>query len=241
MTIEEIIAAGIEARNKCYYNNPPYTYISGTAYIEWLFSSTRFLKTMYPDDFQVQKYEEIAGRANGNDPALFDKLIAILKAINDYPPQIKSEDIETFLELVFENFHRCAHVLLNRHDARGTLEITDEYDVQDLVHGILRLFVNDVRPEECNPSYAGANSRTDFYLPEHEIFVEVKMTRSSLKDKEVGEQLIIDAARYKSRCKTLICFVYDKGGYLKNPFGLKNDLEKLSSDGLSVRVYISPL
>ena len=37
----------------------------------------------------------------------------------------------------------------------------------------------------------------DFLLKDDEISIEVKMTRDGLKDKELGEQLIIDIAKYK--------------------------------------------
>ena len=42
----------------------------------------------------------------------------------------------------------------------------------------------------------------DFLLKNEEISIEVKMTRDGLKDKELGEQLIIDIAKrhYKIFC-----------------------------------------
>jgi hypothetical protein len=53
----------------------------------------------------------------------------------------------------------------------------DEYDVQDIFHALLRLFVDDIREEEWTPSYAGGASRMDFLLPELETVVEIKKTR----------------------------------------------------------------
>ena len=122
------------------------------------------------------------------------------------------------------------------------MEITDEYDVQDLLNAILRLHFEDVRPEEWTPSYAGGNNRMDFLLKNEEISIEVKMTRNGLKDKELGEQLIIDIAKYKAHpnCKTLYCYVFDPDGHIRNPRGLENDLTK-EHDGLDVKVYIRPL
>ena len=35
-----------------------------------------------------------------------------------------------------------------RHDGRSTLEIRDEYDVQDLLQGLLKIDFEIVRPEE---------------------------------------------------------------------------------------------
>ena len=164
-----------------------------------------------------------------------------MHAIRELPRVEHSVEIESILEKIFVNFHRCTRSILNRHANRETLEIKDEYDVQDLLEGILRLFVEDVRPEDYVPSYAGGNSRTDFYLPKYNMYIETKMTRDGLKDKEVGEQLIIDIARYREKCSKLICFVYDKESVLKNPCGLINDLQKLSTEKLAVQVYIAPL
>ena len=83
----------------------------------------------------------------------------------------------------------------------------DEYDVQDLLHALLRIFFKDIRPEEWVPSYAGSSSRMDFLLHQEEIVIEVKMTRDGLKQKELVDQLLIDIARYEKHpgCKTLIC------------------------------------
>jgi hypothetical protein len=72
--------------------------------------------------------------------------------------------------------------------------------------------------------------------------IEIKKTREKLTHKEVGEQLIIDIARYKSHpdCKNLICFVYDPERRIKNPRGIENDLSK-TTDGLGVKVFIRPI
>ncbi|MFC1959027.1 hypothetical protein ACFLV6_03875 [Chloroflexota bacterium] len=99
-----------------------------------------------------------------------------------------------------------------------------------------------MRPEEWSPSYAGSSSRMDFLLKNESLVVEVKRTRDSLRDKNVGEQLIIDIARYKAHpdCKTLVCFIYGPEGLISNPTGLENDLNKLSNNELKVSVYVTP-
>jgi len=146
------------------------------------------------------------------------------------------------LERLFNRFHQVAGQLRNRHDDRQTIDVKDEYDVQDLLHGLLKIFFDDIRPEEWTPSYAGSSSRMDFLLKLEKLVVEVKRASDSLRDKQVGEQLIIDAAKYKEHpdCKTLVCFVYDPEGKIGNPAGLENDLAKLSSSDLQVKVFICP-
>ncbi|HEX8214783.1 MAG TPA: hypothetical protein VF582_04845 [Allosphingosinicella sp.] len=109
------------------------------------------------------------------------------------------------------------------------------------VHALLKLHFDDVRPEEWAPSYAGRASRLDFLLKNEKIVVEVKKTRPSLKAGELGEQLIVDRARYEHHpdCETLVCFVYDPEGRIGNPVGLERDLEAYGGK-LKVRVIVAP-
>jgi hypothetical protein len=117
----------------------------------------------------------------------------------------------------------------------------DEYDVQDLVGAILALDFDDVRREEWTPSYAGGASRVDFLLKAEQIVVEVKMTRAGLTDRRLGEELVIDIARYRVHpdSRTLVCLVFDPSHYIRNPAGLVRDLEDLG-DPPWVRVLVTP-
>lgn len=138
-------------------------------------------------------------------------------------------------------FHEVAKQLRIRHANRTTVDIQDEYDVQDLMHALLRIFFDDVRDEEWTPSYAGGAARMDFLLPDDQTVLEVKKTRNGLGSKEVGEQLIIDIAKYQQhpKCKRLICFVYDPDGRISNARGLEKDLSKKHGD-LGVGVLVVP-
>ncbi len=149
---------------------------------------------------------------------------------------------EKVISETFDNFHSFCRQLINRHNGRDTFSINDEYDVQDLLHCILKLHFKDVREEEYTPSYAGSSTRMDFLLKDENIVIEVKKTRKGLTDKEIGEQLILDVAHYKNHpnCKFLKCFVYDPENLVKNPRGLETDLNKLSDDLMSVELFIRP-
>lgn len=150
-------------------------------------------------------------------------------------------DARELVENVCRRFHRVAQQVRERHDHRSTLQIADEYDVQDLMHSLLVMLFDDVRPETWTPNYAGNASRTDFILWAERIVVEVKMTRQNLKQREVSNQLIIDKERYKvePRCQTLICFVYDPDGWCENPAALENDLAQDQSPRTIVIVHSS--
>ncbi|PZP48330.1 MAG: hypothetical protein DI598_10075 [Pseudopedobacter saltans] len=143
---------------------------------------------------------------------------------------------------IFDNFHVFCNQLKNRHNKRDTIYVADEYDVQDLLHCILKLHFRDVREEEYTPSYGGSSTRMDFLLKNENIVIEVKKTRNNLSDKEVGEQLILDIAHYRNHpnCKILKCFVYDPENKIKNPRGLENDINKLSDENMNVELYVRP-
>jgi hypothetical protein len=145
------------------------------------------------------------------------------------------------LDRLVSRFHAVAVQLRDRHDSRTTLDANDEYDVQDLMHALLWLDFDDVRKEEWVPSYAGSASRTDFLLPQIDTVIEVKKTRAGLNDKIIGEQLIVDIARYRKhpQCRRLVCFVYDPEGRVANPVGIENDLNQ-GDHGIEVKVSILP-
>ena len=123
-------------------------------------------------------------------------------------------------------FREVADQLAKRHDNRETLTISDEYDVQDLMHALLWVDFQDVRAEEHTPSYAGGSSRIDFILKREQLALEIKFAREGKKAKQIGDELLIDIAHYREHrdVKVLICFVYDPGRRIQNPNGLEGDL-----------------
>jgi hypothetical protein len=148
---------------------------------------------------------------------------------------------EQTLQTVFDRFHLTVRQLRHRHDGRPTLDVQNEYDVQELLHAILRIFFDDIRPEEWTPSYAGGSSRMDFLLKDVQTVIEVKKSRKGLTAKLLGDELLVDISRYKAHpdWKKLVCFVYDPEGQIANPRALENDLSKAGQD-IEVRVYIRP-
>ena len=166
--------------------------------------------------------------------------IQILKNLSQEQPETLS-GIENIVQIC-NSFHTVARQLRERHSNRETLTIDDEYDVQDLFHALLKIFFNDVRPEDSVPGYAGASSRVDFLIPQEKIVVEIKKTRNGLGAKEIGSQLLIDIARYQSHpnCRNLVCFVYDPEAKIGNPKGLENDLNNLSNEKINIIVLIRP-
>jgi len=155
--------------------------------------------------------------------------------------EIKHEPIDS-LKKIFEGFHTVVKQLRVRHGQRETLDVKDEYDVQDLLHALLKAQFRDVRPEEWAPSYANGSSRMDFLLKNEQIIIEVKMTRDSMKDRDLVDQLIVDRERYSTHpdCKTIVCFVYDPLGRISNPDSIRTDMGDTESE-IPVFIEIRPI
>lgn len=172
-------------------------------------------------------------------------LQSMIEELQEYPPtvlqSIQEEPEVNRVSRICQRFHLVARQLCQRHDSRPTLEVQDEYDVQDLLHALLKIEFDDVRAEEWTPSYAGKSSRMDFLLKHEQVVVETKKTRKDLGQKQIGDELIIDIARYKSHpdCKLLFCFVYDPDGRIANPTGIERDLS-IEKPGFKVQVLIAP-
>lgn len=145
------------------------------------------------------------------------------------------------IENVCDKFHQIVRQLRARHAHRTTLDVQDEYDVQDLLHALLLLHFADIRPEEWTPSYAGKSSRMDFLVKREQVVIETKKAGEGLGAKELGSQLIEDIARYKQHpdCNTLVCFVYDPDGWITNPRGIEADLRRTEGRP-RVEVWIRP-
>ena len=193
---------------------------------------------------------EISKQENISDKTLYNWRNKVKTSGQPVPCKTKTTEdwsVETKLaaianvERIIKRFHKVARQLRSRYADRPAIEIEDEYDVQDVFHALLKLFFDDVRPEEYTPSYAGSASRVDFLLKSEQIIIEIKKTRKGLAAKQIGEQLIIDSQRYQAHpdCKHLVCFVYDPEGRVANPNGIEKDLTK-EINGTPVSVFIYP-
>ena len=139
-------------------------------------------------------------------------------------------------------FQMVARHLQLQYDEPESITLRDTYSVGNLLHAILQLEFDDIRPMEWNPPYARGSSHTDFFLKTEQILVEIKTSRATLTAKELDEQLNFDIARYATlpNCRILACFVFDPGRYIDNPERIKNSLERKSTDTLRVKVLVYP-
>ncbi|MCR3907035.1 MAG: hypothetical protein NUK62_08445 [Tenericutes bacterium] len=143
---------------------------------------------------------------------------------------------------IFNRFHLVANQLKRRRNNKTPYLIEDEYDVQNLLLAILKIDFDDVRKEDWAPSYAGGASRIDFVLKSEGILIEVKKASQNLREKQIGEQLLVDIEKYKEHpnVSTLICFIYDLDNWIDNPRGFETDLQKCSAKELKVVASVCP-
>jgi REase_DpnII-MboI len=164
--------------------------------------------------------------------------------IRSSPPQpVKPSKVEELLEIIIRGLRRAMHPLTHRRKGAQPLSFANEYDVQDLLHAMLRPWISDIRPEEYTPSYAGSNTRMDFLIPAYSLVIETKLVRDRTHAKKIGDELIIDIEHYRGHpdCMKLWCVVYDPENLITNAEGLRNDLEGAHStkDGeVVVRLFV---
>ncbi|MEA5452083.1 hypothetical protein VB780_26145 [Leptolyngbya sp. CCNP1308] len=230
--------------------NPPnvigFPTLDSGAFSSWRSQTLQFLESRLPPG---SPYIESFRSATGHKEYIGSAKsgLGVLRAVQE---DLESGDIGSaeaeynpiqLVGSICERFHLIARQLRSRREDRATLDVQDEYDVQDLMHALLQLYFDDIRPEEWCPSYAGKTSRMDFLLKSEQMVIEIKKTRPGLGAKELGSQLIEDIARYETHpnCDVLVCFVYDPDGRIANPRGIENDLRKTSGE-LLVEVLIRP-
>ncbi|MFC5133519.1 MULTISPECIES: hypothetical protein [Haloferacaceae] len=144
------------------------------------------------------------------------------------------------VELLFERFGHITRQLANRSRDRPPLQMDDEYDVQYLLHALLRLYFDDIRDENYLKRHAGVSPRIDFLLEDENIGIETKRVRANSHPKKIRTELAEDKEHYRSdtNCETLLCFIYDPDRYLTNPAEFEKDLSE-TTDNLTTRVTVN--
>jgi len=93
------------------------------------------------------------------------------------------------------------------------IKIGNEYDIQRILYALIRPIFPETRMEVTED--AGYRSiRSDIFLDEYNIAIEVKCTRTSMTIRNLTEELGADAFHYKS--EYLFIFVYDKEKIILN-------------------------
>lgn len=207
-------------------------------FIEWSEKRVRVEAALHDNGFQYYRFGRILPLGHiPTDEIPYQDTVSITRQ------PVIPQKVEVLLERLVKGLQRAMHPLTHRRKGSQSLTFNNEYDVQDLLHSLLRPWVQDIRPEEFTPSYAGSSTRMDFLLPAHKLVLETKIVRDRSHAKKIGDELIIDIEHYRrhSDCSNLWCVIYDPNQYITNSQGIKTDLEgeRSSKDGeVTVKVYV---
>jgi hypothetical protein len=200
----------------------------------------------------MKTYSKLSGNNSSNQTeelisSLAPKLAAAQKTVDGYlanhAPPLDIKAAMNVIENILLRFHLVVREVSERYDNRTPFRMDDEYDVQDLLEGLLRLYFDDIRREVPTTIFAGSSTRIDFMLNREQIGIEAKRTRKGLEDREIGDQLIKDIPHYRThpKCKILYFFVYDPEENIQNPQGIIDDLNaKGDKNSMEIKVFIVP-
>ncbi len=116
----------------------------------------------------------------------------------------------TEIQLVIQLCNRLSHsakVLNRRRANKNPFEITDEYDVQDLLKAVLRAYFKYSVSEDPISKVAGVSSRADFAIEELGVIIEAKYVHNPGEQSRIVKEFAEDLLFY-SKCPFLEHFVY---------------------------------
>lgn len=175
------------------------------------------------------------------DTPLDHRLLTGPSGVRTIQPSGLNQDPLSLIRKVCFRFHSVARQLRLRKDYRPTLDVEDDYDLQDLFCALLKVEFDEVASDEWIPPYTNGAPRTTFFVNTDQIAILTKKTRPGLTTKELADQVTADAAYYREqgRCSTLFCFMYDPEGRIGSPKRLETTLTSVSEHG-TVEVLVAP-
>ena len=170
-----------------------------------------------------------------------DRLLTGLPGARIIQPSSVDPDPLQLIHKTCLRFHSVARQLRLRKDYRPTLEVEDDYDLQDLLCALLKVEFEEVASEEWTPPYTEGAPRTTLFVNRDQIAIIAKKTRPGLTPKELADQVTADSAYYRAqgRCSTLFCFLYDPEGRIGSPKRLETTLTSVS-EHYTVEVLVAP-
>ena len=148
------------------------------------------------------------------------------------------------IEQICKRLPHAARVLaLRSRKGKAPFEISDEYDVQDLLHATLRAYLKYSVQEDPLPKVAGAkSSRIDVSIEELGVLIEVKYVRGPEDQKRIFEEYSQDLVLYAewAHLKTLIYLIYNADD-LRDPeaFEKLSATQEIGGKRFNVRVVLA--
>jgi hypothetical protein len=177
-------------------------------------------QTAEPRQLWADRYNARQEVSNVWDMAT-DRSLLPIRHGTDYTHELllagKKEDAPdadlALVEHLCSRISSAAHILCNRtRKKKQSYTISDEYDVQDLLHSVLRAYLKYSVQEDPLPKVAGTrSSRPDISIQDLGILIEVKYVRSPDDQKSIFDDFSRDLVLYTSwtPLKTLLYVIYN--------------------------------
>lgn len=148
------------------------------------------------------------------------------------------------VELLCKRLPQAARILSVRsRKGKTPYLIADEYDVQDLLHAILRAYLRYSVQEDPLPKVAGAKSgRTDISIEELGVLIEIKYVHGPEDQKRLFEEYSQDLVLYAQwpHLKTLIYLIYNSADLRDaEAFDKLSSTQEISGKRFTVKVVLA--
>lgn len=207
--------------------------------------------TIAAQEFYAQKHNAEAMAAGILD-LVTDRRLLPLKEGRDYTYELlfsgKAEVIPeagvALIEQVCRRIGHTARILANRQRiGSNPFIISNEYDVQDLLHGVLRAFIKFSVQEDPLHKVAGARaSRADISIEDLGILIEIKYVHGPDDQKRIFDDFSKDLVLYSSwkPLKTLLFLIYNSAD-LRDPEALEklSGIKEINGTRFDTRIILS--
>lgn len=130
-------------------------------------------------------------------------------------PTREPEPDVALIERVCRRLPQAAKILaLRSRKGKPSFDIADEYDVQDILHGVLRAYLKYSVQENPLPKVAAAKSgRADVSVEELGVLIEVKYVHGPDDQKRIFEEFSQDLLLYAQwpHLRVLVYLIYNSG------------------------------
>ncbi|MBI2417436.1 MAG: hypothetical protein HYV28_05940 [Ignavibacteriales bacterium] len=156
-----------------------------------------------------------------------DNLVELVKT-SIMPSISESEMSKNHLDMilsVIDRFTSASKSLSTRRKGKPIIRIRDEYDVQDILHVILKPFIPTIRTEEVVPGNDDRRFlKIDFLTGKGKTALECKFIRNKAHAKKISAEINDDIQTYINHpdCDNLVFFIYDPNLFIPSPTLFEN-------------------
>lgn len=183
-------------------------------------SQIRIVVTQFPQQHYADLHNQRM-RASGIADLATDRRALVFESGDDFTfdllfsgnLSVAPEPDATLIERICRRLPLTARILANRsRKGKAEYDIADEYDVQDLLHAVLRAYLKFSVQEDPLPKIGAAkSSRADISIQELGILIEIKYARGPGDQKRIFDEYSQDLVLYAGwpYLRTLIFLIYN--------------------------------